>query len=196
MKEPTKDRFSQMVDMVRKLRKNREGIPEREMPRYQKAMQRLMGRIMEAQKNVFADILLIGIYYEKNDISMKRCARKALNGLYEEYKEKVEQDAKEALLERCDIGLYVLSILGYQYEFLDRSRYIDYWLNHTRLLGGIYYNDLVDMWYVGGCWKDARGTFRDCLPPTLEACRVELIARREGTERDLRERFGQQKSTS
>ena len=167
--------LSQLSERLQKLKKNREGIQQTDLPKYQKALTQLENRIMDLHKETFLDIVFSGLLIDNKDESDLQKAGDVMRDILEEQGKQIAEECKQALLGKYDLNAYILVGLRVQCEF-ERRFYMDYWISHVKVLGGIFYNDLIDMWYDEdyNLWEDSEYRFRISYPPIREDYKKDL----------------------
>lgn len=169
-------KYEELTKLVKKCKTNREKIPEDLLKtKYRKSFCQLKGDIKKAGEAVFPELLMspftgIGVQHDIITTASEIVAGAKKDG----YSLKLG----EALIKYCDIELFCCYIAMLQC-MIEENFYSDYWVAHTQVLGGKYYNDMIDMWYdpQTEVWhnQDAFGIY---WPPTKEAYRSELSKRK------------------
>lgn len=173
-----KKEYNELVKLVKKCKTNREKIPEELLQtKYKKSFCKLKGDIKKAGEAIFPELLLSpfsGIGQQDDIVST------ASEVVSDAKKDGYSSKLGEALIKYCDIELFCCYVAVLQCE-IEEKFYSDYWVAHTQVLGGKYYNDVVDMWYdpQTEVWQnqDAFGIY---WPPTKEAYVAELENRKQG----------------
>ena len=168
--------YNELAKLVKKCKTNREKIPEDLLQtKYRKSFYQLKDDIKKAGEAVFPELLLspfTGIGEQKNIII------KASEIVTDAKEDGYPMKLGAALIKYCDLELFCCYVAVLQCE-IEEKFYSDYWLAHTQVLGGKYYNDMIDMWYdpQTEVWhnQDAFGIY---WPPTKEAYRSELSKRK------------------
>ena len=167
------DDFSKMYERlstaVAKMKNNREKVPVEVLEtKYQKSYEALKREIKEAGSYVFNNLVIMNVRIKPGDTTESWI--KPMTDVYSEADENgLPTKLGDALTKYCDLDLFVLYAMQMQYAF-ERRCYMDYWLSHTHVLGGAYYNDIVDMWYnqKTKSWMNANKEFGLFWPPTRE----------------------------
>lgn len=171
-------KYEELVKLVKKCKTNREKIPEELLQtKYKKSFCKLKGDIKKAGEAIFPELLLspfAGID-EQQDI-LSTVSEIVADAKKDGYSSKLG----EALVKYCDIELFCCYVAVLQCK-IEEKFYTDYWVAHTQVLGGKYYNDVIDMWYdpQTEVWQnqDAFGIY---WPPTKAAYTEELESRKQG----------------
>ena len=171
-------KYEELVKLVKKCKTNREKIPEELLQtKYRRSFHELKCDIKKAGEAIFPELLLspfAGIGNQDDIIS--KASEVVSNAKKEGYSSKLG----EALIKYCDIELFCCYVAVLQCK-IEEKFYSDYWVAHTQVLGGKYYNDVIDMWYdpQTEVWQnqDAFGIY---WPPTKAAYTEELESRKQG----------------
>lgn len=172
-------KFNELAKLVEQCKKNRENVPEELLlTRYRKPFLKLKQKIRECGEAVFPYLMLSELHLmpgDKYETYLKEIQEVAATAKKADYPKKLG----EALCKYCDIELFWCYAMVMQYK-LEQSFYCDYWISHTKKLGGKYYNEIIDMWYdsESKVWlrDNAFGIF---YPPTKEAYMADLERRRD-----------------
>lgn len=175
-----KSSLSRLSSAVSKLQRNRNGIKESEVPKYQKAFDRLEKSIIALHKEAFSELVLSGLFINMEEEDAISRAKKAMDNIIKEMGPQIRKQCREALLEKCNMDFYILVCLHVQCIF-ERRFYKEYWCKHTSIKAGLYYNDLIDMWYNASdrLWENADGYYSIYFPPTIEQYESDLNQREQ-----------------
>lgn len=175
--------YNELAKLVRKCKTNREKIPEELLKtKYRKSFCQLKDDIKKAGEAIFPELLLspfAGIVQQNDIIST------ASDIVADAKKEGYSSKLGEALIKYCDIELFCCYVAMLQCK-IEEKFYSDYWVAHTQVLGGKYYNDVIDMWYnpQTEVWQNQE-TFGIYWPPTKEAYAAELESRKQGLIKEI-----------
>lgn len=175
-----KSSLSKLASDVGKLQRNRNGIKESEIPKYQKAFDRLEKSIMSLHREAFSEVVLSGLLINMEEEDAISKAQKVMENILKEMGPHIREQCREALLEKCNMDAYILVCLSVQCIF-EKKFYKKYWCEHTSIKGGLYYNDLIDMWYNPSdrLWENADGYYSIYFPPTIDQYEVDLDQREQ-----------------
>lgn len=172
------NKFNDLMELVNKCKKNREHVPEELLrTRYRKSFSSLKEKIKSYGEEIFPLMMVSSLRFLPEDSIEDYLP--AIEDAVEKAKEAgYPRKLGDALVKYCDIDLFYSYAIVVQYE-LEEKFYADYWINHTLVLGGKYYNQIIDMWYDPefSVWKNNK-TFGLFWPPTKEEYLVDLANRR------------------
>lgn len=78
-------------------------------------------------------------------------------------------------------SIYLDNVCLHVQCIFERRFYKEYWCKHTSIKAGLYYNDLIDMWYnaLDRLWENADGYYSIYFPPTIDRYEEELNQREQ-----------------
>lgn len=176
--------FNKLCTLVERMKANRQNVPlETLRSRYQKSYEALKEEISATGSRVFHALAVMHLQIKSED--NLEAWKQPLDEVYEAAKMSgLPLKLGDALAKYCDTELFMLYAMQFQNAF-ERRFYMAYWLEHTKVAGGAYYNDIIDMKYdpTSKCWMNEAGGFGIFWPPT----KAEYEAYLEQNEKDIAE---------
>ncbi len=175
--------------LVERIKANRQRVPEEVLQtRFKKSFDELLEDTRKVGTEVFHRMAFSGFVF-RDDEQMENWGPIASAAYEELKKEGLAEATGRALSKFCDVTLLLLYANRVSQRF-ERKGYMDYWLKSTRLVDGVYINDIVDMKYDADCgvWFNESGEFCLYWPPTRELYLKDLQAREADLEREIEER--------
>lgn len=179
-------------ESVERLRRNRQALRiETLEKKYPKAMSKMKDDLQRQSPDVFAGLVANGLFMDTDDYETWNAALKGT--LAKVQAEGIQDMLWDALYSYCDPELYALYAMQVQCRF-EEDFYMGYWLSHTGIYGGKYYNSLCDMfWQEEGFWYRDDGhmrSFNAYRPPEKESYENDLAKRREDIKSQIAARTG------
>ncbi len=177
--------------LVERMKKNRESVPVEILnTKYKTSYERLKNQLTEVASDVFASLVFGGLALKEGE-DHQPWKTKVDDLLREANRNGLPVTLGDALAQYCDLELFKAhaGLLRCQFEM---RFYIPYWLEHThKQKSGLYYNDIVRMWYDPemDLWYDQDFNFGAYPPPEEPLYRRRISVDQERFTREVQARM-------